>query len=94
MWVGYDVELHICPVLLFTPALETTLTWFDLTYALQVQPGSARWVRTALPEAGGLSEQPARLMAELAWIAQVRNEQIRRAMHARRTDRPRRRRRG
>lgn len=70
---------------LFTPSLDATLTWFDLTYDLVVQPGVARWVRQALPVAGGLGDQPARLMAELAWIARVRNRMLQRMLRQSRT---------
>lgn len=38
--------------------------------------GWAQWQRSALPYAGGLADQPARLMAGLSFIASLKNRLI------------------
>jgi len=83
VWVGrvgdVDVELHECPVLLFTPDVQEALSWFQLTHDLQGGYGWAMWQRTSLPVAGGVEDQPAKLMEALALIARHENGLIEQA---------------
>jgi hypothetical protein len=66
-------------VLLFTPDVKEALEWFQLTYQLQGGYGWVEWQRTALPAAGGLEDQPAKLMETLALIARNKNALIEQA---------------
>lgn len=63
-------------MLWFTPDVSATLDWFAWTHTL----GEQGWTRTTLPRAGGLADQPARLMLLLdvarATANQVTQEQI------------------
>lgn len=83
-----DVECFTCPVLAFTPQVEAVLQWFALTHVLQGGFGWVLWQRVALPEAGGVGDQPARLMEALGWVGQLRNAAL--AQQSRSTDRRRR----
>jgi len=67
------MELHACPVRLFTPDVEGLLSLFAVTHELRVGFGGARWERITLPTAGGIDAQPARDLEALGLIAQVRN---------------------
>lgn len=60
----------------FTPDVEELLEWFELTYAVESGPGWICWRRAALPYAGGLADQPHRLMQGLDYIARVRNDML------------------
>jgi hypothetical protein len=66
-------------VLLFTRDVQEALEWFALTHQLVQDNGGLRWQRTSLPAAGGLEDQPARLMETLALIACEENAVIRMA---------------
>jgi len=55
------------------------LAWFQLTHQLQGGFGWVQWQRTSLPVAGGVGDQPARLMEALALIAREENALIQRA---------------
>lgn len=68
------MELHACPVRLFTPELEAWLSLFPLTH--EVRPGVG-WVRTALPASGGVGSQPAKTIEALEWIRRVWNVVLR-----------------
>lgn len=60
-------------MLLFTPETEKLLQTFALTHDLQAVNGYVMWQRAALPTAGGVHEQPARVMEELAFTCRMRN---------------------
>lgn len=77
----------MCPVLLFTTEVKQALDWFDECYELEGGFGYVRWHRVALPLTGGINEQPAKLLEQMAYIADVRNTDLAR-------DRPKRRGRG
>lgn len=47
--------------------------WFARLYELEVSGLVPQYRRVSLPEAGGVSAQPARLLDELTWLAQCRN---------------------
>ena len=64
------MELNACPVRLFTPAVEAWLSLFTLTHELR--PGTG-WVRTSLPAAGGVGNQPSTTLEALNWIRRVWN---------------------
>lgn len=66
-------------MLLFTADVKEALAWFELTYDLQGGYGWAMWQRTSLPAAGGVEDQPAKLMEALALIARNENAQIEQA---------------
>jgi hypothetical protein len=68
--------------------------WFGLTHQLAGGPGWVGWQRTALPVAGGLEDQPAKLMAALDCLAAEENALILRARPRRAKASPRRRGRG
>jgi hypothetical protein len=70
--------MHICPVLMFTPEMDVLFETFAETHDVQVGVGWARWQRTTLPYGGGLNEQPAKLMDELAFVRQQQNALLRR----------------
>lgn len=80
-----DVELYECPVLLFTSDVTEALEWFQLTHQLVGGYGWVAWQRTSLPAAGGVEDQPAKLMEALALIARDENALIRQARKTRRT---------
>jgi hypothetical protein len=61
-------------VLAFTPDVEAALHWFEQTHQLVVNQAGAQWMRTALPHAGGIAEQDARLMDTLDFLRTVHNE--------------------
>lgn len=63
-----------CPVLAFTPAVESALRWFDATHELDTGFGTVRWRRIGLPGAGALGEQDARLMEALDLLRDVHND--------------------
>lgn len=58
--------------------------WFQLTHGLHGGPGWVEWQRTSLPAAGGVEDQPAKLMEALALLAREENALIRRAAKQRR----------
>lgn len=66
-------------MLLFTPDVEEALAWFQLTHDLQGGFGWAMWQRMSLPTAGGVEDQPAKLMESLALIARHENAGIEQA---------------
>jgi hypothetical protein len=61
-------------VLAFTPEVETALQWFHLTHQQVFHDGWSSWTRTALPHAGGVGEQEAKLMHILEYIRRLYNE--------------------
>jgi len=63
--------------------VNEALAWFDECYALEAGFGWVRWRRVALPTEGGIDVQPARLLEQMAWIAQVRNAELSRRRPAR-----------
>lgn len=63
-------------MLVFTPEVKQYLEWFVLTHQLRGGYGWLAWQRVALPIAGGMDEQPAKLMEALAFIAREENAQI------------------
>lgn len=70
--------LKVCPVLSFTPAVESVLRWFSWTHALTVIPmGGARFERVAWPRPGGAAAQDAWLTAALDYVRLVRNAILR-----------------
>jgi len=79
----------------FTREVEEWLEWFALTHQLQGGMGWLAWQRTALPVAGGVGDQPAKVMEALTVIAREENAALQRRGRASRRgedDRPRRRR--
>jgi hypothetical protein len=64
-----------CPVLAFTPAVESALRWFDATH--EPVPAEGRWRRVALPGAGGIGDQDARLMDALDLLRRVQTDLMR-----------------
>jgi hypothetical protein len=74
VWVDRDVVVYECPVRSFTTFVDEVLEWFDATYELAPVGGLAvMWQRAALPVAGGLGEQPAKLIEALGFVANHRN---------------------
>lgn len=70
--------LKVCPVLSFTPDVESVLRWFGWTYALTVIPmAGARFERVAWPRPGDAGAQDAWLTAALDYVRLVRNAIIR-----------------
>ena len=70
--------LKTCPVLAFTPAVESALRWFQWTYALTAIPMSApRYERIAWPRPGGAGRQDAWLTAALDYLRLVFNAILR-----------------
>jgi hypothetical protein len=70
--------LKACPVLAFTPDVESALRWFQWTYALTVVPmGVARYERVAWPRPGGAGRQDAWLTAALDYLRLVYNAMVR-----------------
>ncbi len=65
-----------CPVRALTPEVTSALTWFELTHQLVAQFGTAYWMRTALPQAGGIGEQDARLMDALEVLRSVHDQVV------------------
>lgn len=65
-------------MLLFTTEVKQYLEWFQLTHQLRGGYGWIAWQRTALPAAGGLEGQPAKLMEALALIAREENALLQR----------------
>ncbi len=63
-------------MLLFTADVKEALEWFQLTHQLQGGYGWVEWQRTALPSAGGVEDQPAKVMEALALIAREENALI------------------
>lgn len=61
---------------LFTRDVRAALRWFELTHQLHGGHGWLAWQRASLPAAGGLENQPARLMEQLALIAREENDAI------------------
>lgn len=71
------MELHACPVRLFTPEIEAWLGLFALTHELRsAGPGVVRYERVALPVAGGVADQPARTLEALNVIRHAWNGYI------------------
>jgi hypothetical protein len=66
-------------VLAFTPDVEEVLQLFRLTYELHGGFGWVQWQRRALPETGGIVDQPARVMEALAHVAREENAALHRA---------------
>ena len=67
--------VHQCPVGFLRGDVDRTLRVFDLIYELRHHAdGRWEWVRTSLPEPGGVLDQPARLMDELAWVLELKRE--------------------
>lgn len=60
-------------MLCFTPDVKDALEWFQLTYQPQGGYGWVQWQRTSLPVAGGVEDQPAKLMEALTLIAREEN---------------------
>ena len=60
-------------MLLFTPDVIEALDWFQLTHQPQGGYGWVQWQRTSLPVAGGVEDQPAKLMEALTLIAREEN---------------------
>lgn len=60
---------------LLTPEVEEIFRWFAECYEVTVDGMSGRvwWRRAALPAAGGVGDQDARVMAALEYVAQLRN---------------------
>lgn len=52
---------------------------FALTHSIRVSDGWIAWERTALPVAGGIEDQPAKVMEAMALIAREENALIQRA---------------
>ncbi len=63
-------------MLLFTADVKEALGWFQLTHELVGGYGWVAWQRTSLPSAGGVEDQPAKLMETLALIAREENALI------------------
>lgn len=81
MWVDADVELFVCPVLSFTPEVQEALHWFALTHQQVVAGlGSVHWMRTALPAAGGVGDQDARLFETLEFLRTLHDQLTQEAM--------------
>ena len=59
-------------------------------YAVEYGQGWMLWRRIALPNAGGLGEQPAKLIDALAYVADYRNAMIARELSKQRGRRERR----
>jgi hypothetical protein len=57
-------------VLLFTPDVTEAIEWFTLTHQFT---SSAGWQRVDRPIAGGLADQPAKLMEAIALVAREQN---------------------
>ncbi len=68
------MRAYTCPVLAFTPAVESALRWFDATHELELGLSAARWRLTGLPGPGSLGEQDARLMETLDYVRAVSND--------------------
>lgn len=67
MWHDGPVALKTCPVLAFSPDVESALRWFFWTHAIVVVPFvGARYERVAWPRAGGAGEQD-------AWLTEACN---------------------
>lgn len=66
-----------CPVLEFTPAAQRVLALFEACYGIAVgDMGSVRWVRQALPAAGGAGEQDAKTMQALRYVADLQQDEL------------------
>jgi hypothetical protein len=63
-------------VLLFTPDVDDAIDWFALTHDVQPIGNVAMWRREALPHAGGINEQPAKLLDTLTFICQQKNAAV------------------
>ena len=79
--------------MLLTPTVRALLQWFDLLYALDVSGPVPQYRRIALPMAGGVAEQPAKLLELVTWVATVRNGRLVRQVRAARAATSRRKRR-
>jgi hypothetical protein len=66
-------------VLVFTPDVKEALEWFQLTFSLHGGPGWLEWQRIGLPHAGGVNDQPAKVMEALTLIAREENALVQRA---------------
>lgn len=51
-----------------TPAVRAALEWFEATHDMRYDEGIPRWIRIALPRAGGAGEQDAKLMETLDYL--------------------------
>lgn len=67
----------MCPVLAFTPTVESALRWFEATHELVNADGRFWWRRTLLPGPGSVGEQDARLMEALDLLLSVHNDLVR-----------------
>jgi hypothetical protein len=76
VWRDDVVTTTTCPVLAFTDEVEELTTWFAACYDLDVDSMSGRavWRRKALPAAGGVGDQDARLFHGLEYLCSVQNE--------------------
>ena len=68
-----SIVLTTCPVLLLTGEIEEAFEWFHATHEVIVDFGGPSWRRMALPAAGGVGDQDARLMATLDHLRTVMN---------------------
>lgn len=78
MWIGSNgLTATRCPVIDLAAHRET-LASFDACYEPVVEPmsGYAHYRRIALPYSGGVHDQPARLMAALAFLEDVAREEL------------------
>lgn len=64
--------LETCPVLAFTPDVEAARARFLACYR---RGARGFFERIALPEAGGTSEQSAKWMAEMEFVAAIANDE-------------------
>jgi hypothetical protein len=72
------IETRTCPVLAFTPEIDSALRWFDATHELVTDATGRAWYRrTALPGAGGVGEQDAQLMDALDLLRRVHDDLVR-----------------
>jgi hypothetical protein len=61
-------------VRLFTPDVEVVLTLFRHAYEMTSNGFGAMWFRRiALPASGGIEDQPAKVMQQLAWVESLEN---------------------
>ena len=61
-------------MLAFTPEVKAYIEWFDLTHRLVNEDGWVHSIRIALPAAGGVGDQDARLMEALELLKHVHDE--------------------
>jgi hypothetical protein len=58
---------------MFTPDVEQALESFALTHDVQPFGDVVLWQRRELPHAGGVNEQPAKLLETMTFICQQKN---------------------